>query len=128
MDLYSYFQPHHNSKLRSKPLRLQELGELEAAAAELKKSLKRAEIRCQSSEEEHPNNPIKKEHFAQIIVALDYVLESLQTLNTAHPGDDTSILEELLEERSNAPGWENWVIMLKRRLETEAIAEKNANS
>ncbi len=49
MDLYRYFHPHHNPRLLLVPLRLQELGELEQAAAELKKAVRRAAIRSENA-------------------------------------------------------------------------------
>lgn len=127
MDLYRYFHPHHNPRLRNEPLRLQELSELEQAASELKKAVKRAEIRCQtktskesSTEEElertRAMGGIKKEHFSQVLVALEYVVESLSTLTEAHPGDDDEVMSKILKERENAPGWENWCCLLEQRL------------
>ena len=113
MDLYRYFHPHHNPRLRNVPLRLQELGELEQAAVELHKALKRAEVRTG----EAATGPIKKEHFNQIRVAMDYVVESLGTLSGAHPGDESDTMEQMLDERKDAPGWENWARLLKQRLE-----------
>jgi len=113
MDLYRYFHPHHNPRLRSTPLRLQEIGELEQAAQELKKALKRAEIRSADA----PSGPIKNEHFSQILVALEYVVESLETLSEAHQGDNETTMNDLLSERESAPGWENWCRLLKQRLE-----------
>lgn len=113
MDLYRYFHPHHNPRLRNKPLRLQELGELEQAALELKKAVKRAEIRAGDA----PLGAIKKDHFSQLLVALEYIVESLETLSEAHEGDSEEIMGDLLSERESAPGWENWCRLLKQRLE-----------
>lgn len=113
MDLYRYFHPHHNPRLRNVPLRLQELGELEQAAVELKKAVKRAEVRTSISDA----GPIKGEHFTQLLVALEYIVESLGTLAGAHPGDDADTMVQMLDERKDAPGWENWARLLKQRLE-----------
>lgn len=113
MDLYRYFHPHYNPRLRNVPLRLQELGELEQAATELRKAIQRAEIRTEIASV----GGMRKEHFSEIISALDYVVDSLSTLNSAHPGDDIEAMKELLRERRNAPGWENWSRLLKQRLQ-----------
>jgi hypothetical protein len=94
-------------------VRLQELGELHQASIELKQALTRAELRA----ENQPSGNIKAEHFSQIIVAMDYVVESLETLLKAHPGDNLDTLKSIVAERSNAPGWENWSRLLKQRLE-----------
>ena len=115
MDLYRYFHPHHNPRLREKSIRMQELSELEQASQELKKAIKRAEIRTDESNNEVGG--IKKDHFTQILVALDYVVDSLGVLTKAHPGDDVDAMKSLLEERNEAPGWENWSRLLKQRLE-----------
>ena len=112
MDLYRYFHPHHNPRLRNTPLRMQELGELEQAAIELSKAIKRAEVRSSSS----PMATFRKEHFTEILLAAQYLVESLSTLTRAHPGDEQDTLWELLKEREEAPGWENWARLLKERL------------
>lgn len=112
MDLYRYFHPHHNPRLRNKPVRLQELRELEQSAIELHKALKRAEIRSA----EAPIGGIQAEHFGEILRAMDYIVESLGTLCEAHPGDETEVMREMLHERSDAPGWENWARLLRQRL------------
>ena len=70
MDLYRYFHPHYNPRLRNVGVRLQELGELEQAAMELHKAIERAEIRSEIS----PIGNIKKEHFAEIVCALDFAV------------------------------------------------------
>lgn len=112
MDLYRYFHPHHNPRLRHVPLRLQELSELEQAAIELKKALQRAEIRAASAS----IGGIREEHFAELVLAIDYIVESLHTLGKAHPGDSLEIVSQLLEERKDTPGWENWSRLLHQRL------------
>jgi len=113
MDLYRYFHPHHNPRLRNVPVRLQELAELEQSASELRKALKRAEIRTENS----PIGGIRKEHFSEILVALDYIVESLETLREAHPGDSQRTMLQILKERENSPGWENWARLLHQRLD-----------
>jgi len=112
MDLYRYFHPHHNPKLRGSSLRHQELGELEQATVELSKALERAELRQRKS----PITEINTEIFSDLRAAVDFAVASLGTLSEAHPGDDDATMHELLSERKNAPGWENWSRLLKERL------------
>jgi hypothetical protein len=112
MDLYRYFHPHHNPRLRNQPLRHQEVGELEQAAIELGKALERAELRQRLV----PVEQIKTERFADLRSAVDFAVESLSAIAEAHPGDDESTMHDLLNERKNAPGWENWSRLLKERL------------
>ena len=117
MDLYRYFHPHHNPRLKHAALRLQELGELEQAAVELKLALERAELRTSLA----PIGGIKCEHFSDLLVGMKYVVDSLHTLTTAHPGDAAETMHQLLKERENAPGWENWSRLLKERILMEEI-------
>ncbi|MFN8391008.1 MAG: hypothetical protein U0136_12025 [Bdellovibrionota bacterium] len=112
MDLYRYFHPHHNPRLKNIPLRLQELAELEQAATELKRALERAKLRAT----DHPVGGIRKEHFGEILIAMDYVVDSLSTLTKAHPGDESETMAQLLKERVDAPGWENWARLLEQRI------------
>lgn len=113
MDLYRYFHPHHNPRLKSVPLRMQELGELEQAATELKRALERAKIRLSTNEVAG----IKEEHLLEILFAAEYISDSLNILLKAHPGDSSSDMKSLLLERQDSPGWENWARLLKQRLE-----------
>ena len=127
MDLYRYFHPHHNPRLRSVQIRLQELCELKQSAEELKRAIERAEIRAQNA----PRPPIKSEHFKEILTALDYVVESLGVLEKAHPGDDDEAMKALLSERADAPGWENWGRLVKQRLsilESSVFEDKQRKS
>ena len=112
MDLYRYFHPHHNPRLRGVPLRLQEVAELEQAATELQRALERAKLRLESA----PVGGIRQEHLSEILVAAEYLVESLSTLTKAHPGDSPNTMTELLREREEAPGWENWARLVKQRL------------
>ena len=106
---------------------MQELGELEQAATELKRALERAKIRMSDLE----IGGIKGEHFSEILLAAEYVAESLNTLLQAHPGDDSDDLAHLLKERKDSPGWENWARLLGQRLdllrEQEPLALKKAS-
>ena len=124
MDLYRYFHPHHNPRLRNVSLRLQELCELKQAAEELKRAVERAEIRAENSE----NGPIRRDHFSEILVALDYAVESLDVLENAHEGDSEQTMCDLLNERKDAPGWENWGRLLRQRLEILNLPEKKSGT
>lgn len=117
MDLYRFFHPHHNPRLRNTPLRLQELGELEQAARELGRALHRAEVRTDVA----PVGKMNKEHLAEIRVALDYVVESLSILVHAHPGDDVEMVMHMAEERQDSPGWETWSKVVRQRLQSCAF-------
>lgn len=112
MDLYRYFHPHYNPRLRTTPLRLQEIGELEQAASELQRALERAELRTGNSNV----GGIRREHFSEVLEAANYIVNSLSTLTKAHPGDSNETMLQLLHEREDAPGWENWSRLLKQRL------------
>ena len=120
MDLFRYFYPHHNPRLQNKALRHQELGELLQAATELKNALKRAELRT----ENHPVGGIEGEHFNQVLTAMEYVAESLETLNNAHPGDQDSDMQAMVNERKEMPGWEGWVRVLRQQMEQSQLQEK----
>jgi hypothetical protein len=98
--------------LHSTPVRQQEISEIEHAAAELLKSLKRMQLRTKRK----PVGPILTEHFANVIKAMDFVERSLQTLCDAHPGDTQQQLAELIEERSDCSGWENWCGLVREQL------------
>ncbi len=112
MDIYRFFHPHHNPRLHSTPLRQQELSELEQAASELRKALERARSRC----ERRPIAPIMPQHFTDLLKAIRFVEVSLQTLCNSHPGDDLSMLSELVRERSQMKGWEAWTRLLEEQV------------
>ena len=112
MDLYRYFHPHHNPRLRKTPLRLQEIGELSQAADELKRAIERAKLRTEAASV----GAIRSQHFDDVLIAMEYVVESLEILTQAHPGDEHSEMLEMLRERQNAPGWENWSRLLRQRI------------
>lgn len=118
MDLYRYFHPHHNPRLRIVPLRMQELGELEQAATELERALERAALRADNV----PVGPISSEHFEQVLIAARYLVDSLKTLTRAHPGDTPEAMTKLLDERAEAPGWETWARLVRQRLNEELAA------
>ena len=115
MDIYRFFHPHHNPRLHNTHLRQQELGELEQAASELRKALERAQQRTAR----RPVAPIMSEHFTDIIKAMNFVEKSLQTLSDAHLGDPESDLLDLIHERSELPGWENWASFLREQIKDD---------
>ena len=119
MDIYRYFHPHHNPRLRKTPIRLQELNELEEAARELRRAVERAGIRTSAS----PDSPIIPEHFSELSAALEYVVENLKRLSAAHPGDPVETLEHIWEERKRLPGWETWSRIVKERISGEAESD-----
>ena len=124
MDIYRFFHPHHNPRLHSTPLRQQELRELEQAASEIRKALERAMQRCTRK----PTAPIMPEHFTDIIKAMRFVENSLQTICDAHHGDAPAVLKELINERSQFSGWEAWTTLLHEQLITVSDASGSAPS
>ena len=112
MDIYRFFHPHHNPRLHNRAVRQQELGELEQAAAEMRKALERAKKRA----ERQPSPPILPQHYTDIIKAARFVESSLKTLYSAHPGDSRSVLFDLISERSSFAGWESWSSLLREQL------------
>jgi hypothetical protein len=117
MDIYRLFHPYHNPKLRVTPVRQLELCELEHCAAEFLKAM----IRFQDRLQRKPVTPIMSEHLTDVIKALGFVERSLQTLCDAHPGDSDEALQQLIEERSEYSGWENWVCTLRQQLQAQAL-------
>lgn len=115
MDIYRFFHPHHNPRLHSTALRLQELSEVEQAASELRKALERAQKRTFRK----PCPPLLGQHFVDLIKAMRFVEYGLQTLCDAHPGDSPAALKELIEERSGFAGWESWTKLLREHVGTE---------
>lgn len=120
MDIYRFFHPHHNPRLHSTPLRQQELSELEQAASELRKALERAQQRTTRK----PARPIFSSHFSDIIKAMRFVENSLQTLCDAHEGDSHETLKDLINERSGFSGWEAWTSLVKEQLIMDGDADK----
>jgi hypothetical protein len=123
MDLYRYFHPHHHPRLRKVSLRHQEIEELLQAAVELRRALGRARTR----NEQVAVEGIEGEHFDQIFVAVDYVIDSLSQLSHAHPGDTLRTTLDLVEERKEIPGWEIWAELVKNRLQS-AISDSQIMS
>ena len=111
--LYRYFEPHFNPRLRLLPIRYQELGELEQAALELRKAIRRARVRTEIS----PVGPINSTHFDNILAAVDYTVDYLGALADSHPGDNDETLRQLLEERREFVGWDNWVKLVCERMD-----------
>ena len=106
MDLYRYFHPHHNPRLRGVALRLQELIELRSGTVELRHALSSALRR-------EPNSVRLK----RVKVLLTEVIDELNAATDEHPGDSYEALLQLMTERRKAPGWENWVSLLESSLE-----------
>lgn len=121
MHIYRFFQPHHNPRLLNTPLRQLELSELEQAASELRKALERAKQRC----ERRAIAPIMPAHFTDLLKAMQFVESSLQTLCDAHPGDQPTILLEMIHERSDLAGWETWTALLNEQLSTSTGIQSN---
>lgn len=119
MDIYRFFHPHHNPRLHSTPLRQQELGELEQSASELLKALERAQKRTARK----APGAILPQHFNDLLKAMRFVLNSLETLCDAHPGDSPETLYDLIQERSELTGWETWTSLLHEQLTARQIEE-----
>lgn len=128
MDLFRYFHPHHHPRLRRVPLRLQELGELELAAKELCRALRRAQIRSENrfGPNALPNGEISAEKLAEVASSLDFASNRLLALMHQHPGDSVDDMERLIEERKSISGWENWSRIVKERLNDSIILRKAA--
>jgi hypothetical protein len=122
MDIYRYFHPHHNPRLNSTPLRQVELVELEQASSELKKAL----IRARSRLEKGTTPPLLPSHMSEVIKAIDFVVNSLQTLCDAHPGDNEEELKKIVEERSPLSGWETWASLLEEQLGAAQLKTESA--
>lgn len=120
MDIYRFFHPHHNPRLHSTPLRLQEILELEQCAAELRKALERALRRTKRKR----TGPVLPTHFHDIIKAMHFVEASLATLCDAHEGDDEQEMNDLIHERSSFSGWEAWVSLLRQQLVLQEAEEE----
>ena len=112
VDIYRYFQPHHNPRLRNRSLRLQEIAELRTASEELEKAVRRAETRSNDRSEMSDS----EFNFGEIAEALQFVSQRLSTLERLHPGDDKTSLLQLVEERKTSAGWENWSRLVLQRL------------
>ena len=109
MDIYRFFHPHHNPRLHSTPLRQVELGELEQAAAELLRALRRANKRSSRSGEQQAALD-KIDNVVRLAQELEGALKQLRDI---HPGDDEETVQKILHERSNQAGWESWVSLFK---------------
>jgi len=112
VDIYRFFHPHHNPRLLKRALRQQELSELEQAVSEMRKALER----CQTRAFRQPVGRIMGEHFADVIKAMRFVENSLQTLCDAHPGDTRADLQDLIQERLGSIGWEKWSELIREQL------------
>jgi len=113
MDLYRFFHPHHNPRLRQKSLRLQEISELELAAKELLRALNRASLRMSSSQTE-----ISTQLLDSAADSVELAHEFLKNLVEIYPEDTIIDLRTLLEERKSSAGWEAWTNLLTERLKS----------
>ena len=116
MDLYRFFHPHHNPRLRQKALRHQEISELELAAKELLLALKRASLRLNSTDSNSTENSAYIDLLEPAINATELATDFLGSLTEEFPEDKKSDFINLLKERKNAPGWEAWTRLLYERL------------
>jgi hypothetical protein len=126
MDIYRFFHPHHNPRLHSTPLRQHELCELLQASGELRKALERAQQRI----ERKSTPPLLPQHFTDLLRAMHFVESSLETLVDAHEGDSRGELIELIAERADFPGWENWISLVQQQLagtQPEPASEEGAD-
>ncbi len=117
MDLYRYFHPHHNPRLRKSKLRLQELNELKLATKELGNALKRAQVRVENQSE---NLGAASDYFNNnlgiAIEALELSLSTLDEVVDAYPEDTDQDMLDMLTEREMAPGWEAWSKLVSEKL------------
>jgi hypothetical protein len=104
MDIYRFFHPHHNPRLRRTRIRYQELCELEHAASELTRALAVAKERCARK----PVANIAGEQFVELLKAGRFLEQSLHALRDAHPGDAPDEQDAIASERSSLVGWEGW--------------------
>jgi hypothetical protein len=118
--IYRFFHPHHNPRLLRIKLRQQELGELEQAAAELRKAIERAVTRLTRK----PVPPLSAEHFAEVVNAIRFVEGSLQKLCQSHPGDESEDTKALIAERASFVGWDTWSRLAAEQLQHLADEEK----
>ena len=119
MDLYRFFYPFANPRLHATPVRQQELSELEQVAAELRKAVERLQRRTAKKS----IGAITSDHFDDMVKALAFVEESLQTLNDAHPGDRPEVVQDMINERINMSGWEQWTQLLLEQIEYSKTEE-----
>lgn len=112
MDIYRFFHPHHNPRLYSAPIRQQELSELLQVATELLKAVERSKSRVKR----YPLKNLNEVEFEPSIDALKDVLILLQTLIDLHPGDSREDLADLISERAQMTGWDNWTRLLGEQL------------
>lgn len=109
MDIYSFFYSHHNPRIKTKPLRQQEVLELYQVVMELIKALKAAESRTEKA----GKPPYLSQHFSEISAQLEPILQSINILAEAHPGDSDADIKDLIQERSNLPSWKNWTQLIE---------------
>lgn len=109
MDIYRFFHPHHNPRLRNVKLRLQELTEISLAVKEIERVLQRTKRRLS-------HNPESVTLAEDTINAINLAYELLETNIRLYPEDSPEDLEIMLGERRDAPGWEAWCKLVESRL------------
>lgn len=110
MDLYRFFYPHHNPRLRTVKLRLQELTEISLAIKEIGRVLNRSKRRIGADES-------YLENMEDTINAIDLAHSIIETTIRNYPEDTPEDLECMLKERIGAPGWEAWCKLVDSRLD-----------
>ena len=92
-------------------MRVQEICELELAARELQRAIKRASIRIKNTDSNLPSQLMDSAYDATELTA-----DFLHSLSEICKEDSDNDLKDLLIERSTAPGWEAWCRLLSERL------------
>lgn len=110
MDLYRFFHPHHNPRLRSVKIRLQELTEISLAIKEISRVLMRSKRRL-------GEDGLFSDNMDDTINAIDLAHSIIETTIRNYPEDSPEDLENMLVERTGAPGWEAWCKLVESRLD-----------
>ncbi len=111
MDLYRFFYPHHNPRLRVVKLRLQELTEISLAIKEVGRVLNRSKKRLGQ------DTPETLDEMEDTIGAIELAHSIIESMILNYPEDSPEDLESMLKERRNAPGWEAWCKLVESRLD-----------
>lgn len=109
MDLYRFFHPHYNPRLRNVPVRLQELNEISLAIKEISRVLHRTSRRL-------GHNIDALNHMESTKEAIELAHNLIESAILTYEEDTQEDLEEMLKERRSAPGWEAWCRLVESRL------------
>ena len=71
---------------------------------------------------------MRMQELAELLEVLDFVVDSLTNATNSHPGDNYATMMQLLQERKEAPGWENWAKLLQQRLALSNIYDEGSRS